>query len=144
MAKARTLTLTIPGIPVAQPRARACIVGKHAHVYNPKQGGVGDYRNLIRVMAAEEWQGPPTTLPVYLVCLFVFPRQAVKVWKAKPMPRYAKITKPDFDNLIKLVCDSMTGIVYCDDSQIAGATIRKVHAAGDESPHAVIKLFETL
>ena len=41
-------------------------------------------------------------------------------------------TFPDVDNLLKFLCDAMTGVVYHDDSQIVSITCEKKYIDYDE------------
>ncbi len=46
--------------------------------------------------------------------------------------------KPDADNIAKIVCDALNGIIYKDDNQIAELIIKKVYT--DENPRLFIKI----
>jgi Holliday junction resolvase RusA-like endonuclease len=37
-------------------------------------------------------------------------------------------SKPDIDNVVKLLCDAMNGVVYADDKQIVDLFVNKVYA----------------
>ena len=37
------------------------------------------------------------------------------------------MVKPDADNVLKLVCDALTGIIWIDDKQVARMTIEKIY-----------------
>lgn len=142
------IEMKVPGIPVAQPRAKAFSRNGHAGVYTPgktpsgKSNGVAEFKAAIRIKAAELHQGALMAGPLQVDLEFVFPRQAARVWKSKPMPRYRKITKPDRDNLDKLVMDALKGVLWLDDNQVCAGSINKWHAAGDEAPHVLIRVTE--
>lgn len=56
-------------------------------------------------------------------------------WPSKKTPRILyKSTRPDLDNLIKAVADSMNGIVYKDDAQIAALQAYKFYVSDDMRP----------
>lgn len=47
-----------------------------------------------------------------------------------------KITKPDFDKLIRAVCDALTGVAFKDDAQVIQAYVSKQFG----QPRAEIKI----
>lgn len=49
------------------------------------------------------------------------------------------IGKPDADNLGKIVCDALNGLMYRDDAQVATLTVSKYFADVDEQPRTVLK-----
>ena len=49
------------------------------------------------------------------------------------------ITKPDWDNLGKIVSDSLNGIAYRDDSQIVDARVRKIYS---NEPRTEIRIWQ--
>ena len=119
------IELTIPAVPVAQPRAKAASFGGHARVYETKYTGKGESRKLhpitafkatVRQTAQAVYQGPPLRGPIKVDCVFVLPRETSKIWKTKAMPRYPHIVKPDLDNLNKAVLDALSGTVLSDDA----------------------------
>jgi len=142
------VNMKVPGVPVGMPRTKACIRGNHAGVYNPTKtstgasNGVAEFKAAIRLVAASKHRGQLFTGPLRVDLQFVFPRQANRVWKSRPMPRYRKVTKPDRDNLDKLVMDALKGVLWVDDNQVCAGSIEKWHAAGDESPHVLIIVTE--
>lgn len=56
----------------------------------------------------------------------------------KSMPKYKKLlaeagvhvplSKPDFDNFVKLLCDAVNGILFVDDSQIVVGIVNKYYS----------------
>lgn len=60
--------------------------------------------------------------------------------KSAPKSRIYPTTRPDIDNIFKMLCDSMNGILFCDDSQIVQATIRKEYGAPEGIELRVIEL----
>lgn len=148
----RQLILIVPGEPLPQPRARVTVRGKHAHAYTPTtkkdtttdknvSNGVAEYKALIRLVAAHEYTGQPfEKTPFRVDCEFVFPRlESMKFWP-QPEPRIRHSIKPDRDNLDKMVLDSLTGIIFTNDSCVSSGLIDKWYAAGGEQPHALIRI----
>lgn len=138
------LRFTVPGEPVAQPRVKATIRGKHAGVYTPtktstgKSNGIAEYKSLIRMMAAQEYGEAPVEGPVGVDFVFVFSRPGRLTWKKRPMPRAWHTSKPDLDNCKKAVLDALKGVVLADDAQVCSAQTRKCYADGVEQPHTEI------
>ena len=142
------IKFTIPGVPIAQPRAKATAFAGRVQMYTPKKNasgksnGVAEFRSLLQLIASQHKSGALLAGPLRVDIEFVFPRQGNMVWKKKPMPRYRHTTKPDRDNLDKMCLDSLKGILWVDDNQVCSGLIDKWHAAGDESPHTTITVTE--
>jgi Holliday junction resolvase RusA-like endonuclease len=143
--------LYVPGVPVGQPRAKATTIGGHTRMFTPltnkradgtrTSNGIAEYKTAIRGTAAEQYSGAPLTGPIGLEVLFVFSRPKSKVWKKRPMPREPHTSKPDLDNALKAVKDSLSKQVWRDDAQVSAANCTKAIAAGDEQPHTFIKIY---
>lgn len=131
------ITFIVPAVPVAQPRARAAIQGRHARVYNAR-GPIDAFRASVRLAASWAFEGAPISGPLRVDAIFVFPRTQGQIWKTKPMPRIRHAKKPDRDNLDKAILDSLTGLLWLDDAQVCDGRIEKWIASGDEQPHVTI------
>lgn len=92
-------------------------------------------------------QSPPfVDVPLSVVLVFRLRRPASH-WSKKPgggllasAPRYPR-TKPDFDKLTRATIDSLTAIVFDDDSRIVKATIEKLYASpGNEGATIAVSL----
>lgn len=136
------IELTIPAIPVAQPRTRATPIHGHARTYTPKDHPVQAFKASVRLSAKQHHQGAPLDGPLQVDCMFVFPRPKSMVWKRKPMPRVRHSKKPDRDNLDKAVLDALNGLLWRDDCQVCAGTLEKWIAAGDEQPHVKVTIRE--
>lgn len=123
------LDLWIPCVPVAQPRPRASVRGRRAVVYDPP-GKHKDLKQLIKLHVIPEWDHGVLECPLEVDLFFVFPRPKSRVWKTKPMPPYWHTSKPDKDNLEKLVFDALEGICWKNDSQICSGDTKKWVASG--------------
>lgn len=68
------------------------------------------------------------------------------VYKLRTTPKRlqgaAKVTRPDLDNLTKLVLDAVThsGVAFVDDGQVADMHLTKRHAEAGENAHIAIHL----
>jgi Holliday junction resolvase RusA-like endonuclease len=71
---------------------------------------------------------PPMNGPLRLAARFVYPYP--KSWSEKrrrlPESRW-KTSKPDSDNLLKLLKDALNGVVYIDDAQVTHTECLKLH-----------------
>ncbi len=79
---------------------------------------------------------------------------AISLWIYKPIPKswtkkkkssalswaLPPITKPDWDNYSKAICDSMTGVLWVDDCQIVDADVHKRYS--QEEPYVSITVWE--
>jgi len=72
---------------------------------------------------------------------FVFYRPS-KVAKKLGTGTLPKTTKPDLDNLVKGVLDSLNGLAYHDDSQVSELHITKCHAAEGQVPGVTVTIIQ--
>lgn len=135
------IEFTVPGIPVSQPRQRHRVyrVGGRTIVgnYTPADAPVVTWKSSIRMAAMQAYSGAPLDGPIRLEVTCVWPRTKALMGKRSPDGRLPKVSKPDFDNVAKAVCDALNGW-WTDDAKVCEAIVRKQYAAKDEQPHAVI------
>jgi Holliday junction resolvase RusA-like endonuclease len=138
-----TIKFTVPAIPVAQPRQRHRVVHaggrSFASNYLPKNDPVNAFKAACQVAAAKAYQGPPLDCPLVMDVVFVMPRPK-SVPKRMGTGRLPHTSKPDRDNLIKSLQDSLNGLIYRDDSLIYCGNVTKVRAAADEQPHVEVTI----
>jgi len=147
------LNLRIPGVPVSQPRAKAVTIAGRTRLYTPTSrkrpdgkrvsNGVAEFKALVALVAAENYDGPLLSEPLRVDCCWVFPRTKAQTWKRKPMPRLPYTGKIDRDNLDKMILDSLQGVVWSNDTYVQCGWLEKWHAAGDEQPHTLV-VIETI
>lgn len=113
------IQFTIPGDPV--PFARAGANGKRR--FTPKKQS--DFMGVIKHFAAEAMDGkPPIEGPVELQidAFYVVPQS----WsKKKTAEARWKSSKPDADNIAKILKDAIKSIVWIDDAQVARLIVSK-------------------
>jgi Holliday junction resolvase RusA-like endonuclease len=116
-----TIALHIPGEPV--PFARAGANGKRRFTLGKQRG----FMSIIKDEAEKRMEGrAPFDGPVSMTirATYLVPqswsqkRKSAALWKA---------SKPDADNLSKLVKDALNTIVYRDDAQVACLLVQKVY-----------------
>ena len=135
------VTFTIPGAPVAKPRAKGYFNQKtgHLHHYYKNDKELKGFEQMIRLKAEEHFP-KPLTGPVFLSAQFLLPRPKNMMWKTKPMPRVPCPKRPDGDNLVKTLKDALNGVAYLDDGQVTELHVWKDYHAGDEGPKTIIEI----
>jgi Holliday junction resolvase RusA-like endonuclease len=113
------IRFTIPGEPTAQGRPRFAVVNGHARAYDPAKSR--DYKQAVRAAALEVkpnalLDGP---LQITVTIYKAVPKSMSKLRREKALAQEIQpTTKPDIDNMVKIVCDSLNKIIWYDDSQI--------------------------
>ncbi len=131
MAEAqRTISLYIPGQPIAKGRARVTRRG----TFTPQRTRI--YERLVATIAAAK--GPWTmTGPVRVVMVAVFARPKRMTGVRNQLPHDVR---PDLDNVVKAVLDGLAA--HLDDALVFSLTASKAYGAPDEAPHVSIQLTE--
>ncbi len=123
------ISFIVQGIPVAKGRPKFVVRGRYASAYTPKKTreAEDDFRKQCRHAAPEE----PLEGPLKISIVF-------HMKKPKVMKGFSHhIKRPDVDNLLKLVLDSMNGVFYKDDSQIVSITAGKYYS---EDPRTLVSI----
>ena len=131
---------SIPGPPVGKGRPRASTRGGFVRLYTPPK--TAQWEGLAAVVLRGLWGGqPPVEDPVSVGILALFPRPQRMLWKRKPMPREPYVQKPDLDNVVKAVLDSVekAGILK-DDKQVWSIDCLALYCAGDENPRVEVRV----
>lgn len=120
-----TVKFVIPGDPCAKQRPRMTRAG---HTYIPKK--TVNYETLVKTIYAnkcgEYFDGP---VEIKVMAYFAIPKSAGKKKKEDMLAGRIRPTKrPDGDNLLKIIADSLNKIAYDDDSQVVSATVDKLYA----------------
>lgn len=118
---------TVPGEPRPKQRVRVC---RNGHSYTPKE--TIEYEKLARKCFQDKYQNArllENELRFKVVCYFKIPESKSKKEKEKMLSGEIWPTKrADWDNLGKLLSDSLNGIAYKDDAQIVIATVEKIYS----------------
>ena len=138
-----TIEFNAFGIPKAQPRAKACIRGKRAGVYDP--GTANDWKSIVRAGAMEVWSGVSFDGPVRVFLWFHLPRPKSHFTKKglRPDSPLYVTSKPDLDNLEKAVLDALTNVgMWRDDSQVVFVAKEKRYTSNQ--PYAHVRIEEAV
>lgn len=122
----QAIDFVVPGEARGKQRPRATRQGR---VYTPAQ--TVNAEAYIKMLATNAMDGdPPMDGP--LAAFFVVTVGIPSSWpkKRQEAARCGDLrptSKPDLDNIVKLLCDAMNGIVYGDDKQIVSLTVSKFY-----------------
>jgi Holliday junction resolvase RusA-like endonuclease len=118
-----SITFSVDGEPVPQPRARITTRGKFAHAYVEAKHPIHAYRKSLQLAAVDAGLRPCTgTVEVVIDAVFCRPRSHMNKNGLKPT---APITpRADVDNVAKAVLDAI-GPVLGNDSQVKRLVIEK-------------------
>jgi Holliday junction resolvase RusA-like endonuclease len=90
---------------------------------------------LVKALFRQQHQGEPYQGPVRVDFEMVYKRP-----KRLPKDRTWPSCKPDADNVIKLVLDSLNKLAYTDDSHVTEGSWAKRYTVGDEESHVDVIL----
>lgn len=128
--------LSVPCVPIAQPRQRHRVVQTADRTfvqnYTPARDPVNAFKASLQDAASKAHRGGPIEGPLAARMLLLFPRPGRLRWKTRPMPRCPHASKPDAENVAKAVLDALTGLLWFDDAQVCDLIVKKRYAAGDE------------
>lgn len=141
-----TRQLIMPGKPMTWARVRA---GRHGQFFTPD-----DRRNRMAQIGIQWKARHPRRydkdLPLAMTIVFVFDRPKSHFGtgrNAGVLKHDARQLRPgggagggDIDNLGKLVLDSLNGVAFHDDRQIAELVLSKRYVRGTEKPHTSIEI----
>lgn len=138
-----TLTVTIPGEPVAQGRPRGFHrPGVGVRMYDPpksrswKGAAQVHYRDALDRAGIKAPAFPAGPVELEVLAVFTCPRS--KHRKRDPLRRQPKATKPDSENIGKAVMDAANGLLFLDDAQVSKLTVEKIVGAQDEAPRVEV------
>ena len=124
------IKFTVPGEPKGKGRPRATKTGV---MYTPKD--TASYENWIKCcfqMAAQERIDGNVPLQANINALYGIPKSATKKERQSMIDGGIVPTKkPDCDNIIKIILDSLNGMAYDDDKQVVSVRFNKVYTDGE-------------
>lgn len=132
-----TLTFTVAGPPVPQPRPRVSTWGGRGRAYTPAGHAIHAFRQAVAIRAAmaakaARWEAVAGPVELEVACLFSRPASHLKASggltkAARGWPR------ADVDNLAKGIQDAITdsGAVWLDDDQVVRLVVSKAYGEAD-------------
>ena len=139
------LGFVISGEPTAQGRPRFSRQGNFVRAYDPKKSK--DAKQTVRYFATQAMNESeldrPLEGPLIFKAQFGIGMPKSEARKRIPRPRIWRTKKPDLDNLLKLVKDACSSVVYLDDNQIVRVVAEKIQCAQGEAPFTKV-LFREL
>lgn len=131
------ISFEIPGKPMGKQRARTL---KNGHSYTPKE--TVNYETLVRqIFITQHFERQLTgAIEAEITAYFPIPMSASKKKREQMISGEIRpTTKPDWDNIGKIICDSLNNLAYHDDAYIVECTVKKFYA---EDPGVVINFTE--
>ena len=133
----RSIRFVIPGLPFGKQRPRVTVKkftgndGKEkrfAKAYTPEK--TVNYENLVKMAYQEKAKGKRfkdgDMLDVRIIAYYNIPLSTSKKKRTMMLEHKIRPTKkPDWDNIGKIVCDSLNNVAYHDDNQVVDAQVRK-------------------
>jgi Holliday junction resolvase RusA-like endonuclease len=128
----KKLLFSVPGKPQGKQRAKVSTYGGFARAYTPEETVA--YENLIKLSFKQALKGEKTPFwetPVSLtvVANYAIPKSFSKKKRGAALGGEIKPqTKPDIDNVVKVVCDALNSVAYRDDTQVIRVIGEKVYS----------------
>lgn len=141
-ARSKNMEFEVIGAPVGKRRPKFSTVHGYAQAIKPKEDVI--YENLVKLSFQ---QAKPTDYNLFdkavkmtILACFAIPKSFSKKKQKEALEGTIRpLTKPDADNIAKIICDALNDIAYKDDTQIIELTITKQYAS---EPKVKITLVE--
>lgn len=127
----KQIKFSIPGQPFGKQRPRVVSRGTFSKAYTPKE--TVSYENLVKLMYSQAAKGKmfpdDAMLDVRIISYYDIPKSTSKKKRKSMLEHKIRPTKkPDWDNIGKIVCDSLNLVAYHDDSAVVDAQVRKFYS----------------
>lgn len=137
------VTFFVAGVPKPQPRAKAARIGGFVRLYTPYTKDAKAWRSAVIAAALEHCEGRTFTGPLGLTLQFTLPRPKSHLTKKglRPEAPLWHTSRPDADNLTKLVMDALSEAgVWSDDCIVASLATQKAYATPPHSAGCFIHI----
>lgn len=136
----KQVKFTIEGDPQGKARPRFRKRRNKTTCYTPKK--TVNYEELVKLeymrQCKSHYFGDDTALSVSLVIWYPIAMRTRKDIKIDMLSGILKPTKkPDIDNVVKIICDSLNGVAYKDDAQIVEIHAYKLYS---ENPRVEVEI----
>ena len=134
------ISFTIFGQPFGKQRPKFSRAGQGVKTYTPDE--TVSYENMVKFIYQNVAKGfmfpDKAQLSVEITAYYAIPKSTSKKKTAEMLAGTIRPTKkPDFDNIGKIICDSLNKIAYHDDSAIVEAQVHKFYG---ENPRVEVTL----
>lgn len=131
-ARSKNMEFEVIGAPVGKRRPKFSTVHGYAQAIKPKEDVI--YENLVKLSFQ---QAKPSDYNLFdkavkmtILACFAIPKSFSKKKQKEALEGTIRpLTKPDADNIAKIICDALNDIAYKDDTQIIELTITKQYAS---------------
>lgn len=132
------ISFTVAGEPVAKGRPRVT----KSHTYTPQK--TVNFENLVKYEYIRQCNGLKFSNDAQIALDVVAYRSIPKNTSQKKRKLMGAgvvlpLTRPDWDNIGKIISDSLNGLAYKDDSQVVDARVRKIYSS---EPRTEVRLWE--
>ncbi len=142
MKKYKTVQFTVEGKPQGKERPRFTKRRNKTKCYTPQK--TVEYEELVQWeyvrQCKSHYFGDNTPLRMTITIYYPIPTKVSKIDKIDMIGMKVRPTKkPDIDNVVKIICDSLNGLAYRDDAQIVWVVAGKYYS---DNPRVDIEISE--
>lgn len=136
----RLIKFSVPGQPFGKQRPKFSRAEKYVKTYTP--GETVSYENLVKLMYRQVAKGKmfseDAALDVRIIAYYEIPKSVSKKKRKLMLEHKIRPTKkPDWDNIGKIICDSLNKVAYHDDAAVVDAQVRKFYS---ENPRVDVSI----
>lgn len=132
---------TIMGPPKGKGRPRFQRIGNYTKVSTPAD--TVNYENLVKIeyeLQCKKYYFGESELGINLITYYPIAKSTSKKKREQMLNQQVNPTKkPDCDNVLKIIADSLNHIAYKDDAQIVEASVKKRYA---EIPRVEVEIYD--
>lgn len=133
---------TVLGEPTGKGRPRFRSAGNFVQTYTPKE--TVSYENLVKLeyrRQCNDYRFPDETpVDLRIIAYYAIPKSTSKKKRQQMLDCSIRpLKKCDWDNIGKIIADSLNGIAYKDDVQVVDAQVRKFYS---DRPRVVVTIQE--
>lgn len=127
----KEIKFSIPGKPFGKQRPKFSRAGKYVKTYTPDE--TVNYESWVKLMYSNAAKGrmfpDGAMLDVRIMAYYEIPKSVSKKKRKEMLEHRVRPTKkPDWDNIGKIICDSLNLVAYHDDSAVVDAQVRKFYS----------------